>query len=1315
MKVFKVQGPKPKVQSGAGTSRTFGGLARLALRLGLRPSSLGDRDGVALVVTLIMLSIITFMAVTFLVLSQRERSSVTTAMDQKTARNATDAAFARVSAELLTRMVLHTNYQDFDLMVSTNYINQDGLNPSLLLNLNPTNVNYDYLDGGTFNPIVNPQYRYIIIASLLYNPRPPVYVTTNSGTGASEFRYYLDLNRNGRFDKNGSWPVVVVDNTGKPSYVSTNAAGQTILVATNLPIATGTYLMTNYFVGDPEWIGVLERPEELHSADNHFIARYAYLVIPAGKTLDINTIHNQAKTKSLVAGSDGYFRNQGVGPWEMNLASFLVDLNTNMWDANPNTPALYYQYNEGDLGSPLYPSFNKGLAFQDALSILAYRYNNNYGNLSTVNQLFRFPATIAADNIDEYSDGPLMTNTTLMSETVVPPADPVAQSWSGAENPTHLFSQQDIFSRLPASFAAELSSLGRSNDSYNAYTFYRLLAQLGTDSAGDQGKMNINWKNTDFKGTVLPGAETNMNAWTPLDFFTNAAAAMFQQMNMRDMNGNLVTVTNIPIYENPLIPGFTNRNYYTPAVHRVLQLAANMCDATVTNRFFGAGPTNYPSVFRPIFSSHGGIVYISGYTEVNGSAEAFLNTFDASLIATGSQTDSTNENIYGVPWVIAARKGFPNFNEFSMENPLTVSRKLSFTNSTGLGPASGNYWTTNQIFDFAITNSFGLEAWNSYTNLYGRPLRLIASNELSILLTNESGAILLDATNLPYGVDLNYPSWAGWSARALSDSSFQVPLYAASVFTNGIYDRIPPFFHPLAPPFWTSTFVPHLWMNVNFKLRFILIDTAANRVVDFVNIASTQPAVDLGYMLNNNNPFTGHWARNIGTEDGEWNTNQINGTTLQMGILNQIEVSKADAPNIWTDPQRVISGPLFNRRLLNGGTNYFEAPYTPHRTIVQRISFQANDPLVHYTAPDLISTNQNMINYNLLALAPVSGPPLANLTNLNIAYQPWGGRHLPPIGSSQNGTAFDMDWRVKDPSVQQSDNWDFPTNKLPNIGWLGRIHRGTPWQTVYMKPSTLTPDEWRNWSGDNVIITNGNTLFVDAPNTRPTDDYRLFDLFTSSLNPNASLGRLNVNQTNLAAWSAVLAGVNVLSNGPVGTVSMAIPPAGVYDFANPTPVAAIVQGITATRLGTNAFNTTVFPNQSFQHAGDVLATPQLTIASPFLNTNGLAGVTAGGINDEIMERIPQQIMSLLTLNQQPRFVIYSFGQTLHPADHSLVVGGAFNGLCTNYQITAETATRAVVRVEGTSDPKFVKGKVDSQGRSYPPHLVVEQFNVLGPD
>jgi hypothetical protein len=1308
MNLSKAQSPKSKVRKGASAVRHL-------LRFGnhFRPSDFGDRNGVALVITLIMLSIITFMAVTFLVLSQRERSSVTTAMDQKMARNASDSAIARVTAELLTHMLARTNFQDFDLMVSTNYINYDGLNPLLLSPLSPTNVNYEYLDGGAFGPIVNSQYRDINIASLLFNPRPPVFVVTNGATGQADFRFYLDLNRNGKFDRNGNWPVMVNNPaTGTSAYLSTNALGQYVMVNTNLPIAGGVWLLTNSFAGDPEWIGVLERPQRLHSADNRFIARYAYLVVPVGKTLDLNTMHNQAVTRSLVAGNDGYMRNQGVGPWELNLAAFLTDLNTNMWYGpqvgtyNPPNPYVYAR----PFSNP-----NTGISFQDALSLISYRYNNNYNNLGTVSQLFPVPGALAVNNIDEYSDGPLMLSTTNIDEANTTP-DAVTQPWSGAENPNHFFSQQDIFDRLKAGagFAARLQQAGGSNDSYNAYTFYRLLSQLGTDSTADQGKINVNFRNTDIRGNIVPGMETNRIPWPALDFFTSAAAAMFRQMDLRDFNGNLVTLTNIPIYEDPLITGVTNQNYYTPAVHRVLQLAANIYDAVGTNRFVGAGPTNYPSVFRPIFSSDNGIVYISGYTNVDNVTDPFLPFLEPTNFVKGPpQKDNRIVNLYGVPWVIGAKKGFPNFNEFSMVNPLTVSRKVEFTNSLAHPP-----WQTNQVFDVAITNSFGFEAWNSYTNSYNRPLNVTVSNEMTITVTNDLGFTLLNVQNLSFGTNVTYNTWAGWNQKLQDTSpvfSFKVPMGTFTTnFINAIYEKNSPYILPINPIMWGPTFVPHIWMMLQMKVRCIVTDTTANRVVDFVNIDSSQPAVDVSQYLNNG--ASGRYP-NYGDPNGVWDTNILNGSLV--GELNQIDISEGKAPAVFNDP--VQSG-IFRRTLLNGGTTHFQAPYTPHRTIFQRISWQANDPLVHYTGADITSTNGTQQGYNTVELVG-KNPDLPNLGAVNYAYQPWGGYHT-PRGNPIKNDRFDYDFRVKDPMMEQSDNWDFPTNALPNIGWLGRIHRGTPWQTIYMKPSTLTRDDWRNWSNDNVILTNRNRFTFDSPNSNPTDDYRLFDLFTGSINPSAALGRLDVNQTNLAAWSAVLSGVNVLNNGAAGTVSMVIPPAGVYDSTNPSPVAAIVESINAVRSRTNSFSTVVFPNDTFQHAGDVLAAPGLTIASPFLNTNGL-GVgpspynAAVGMNDEIMERIPQQIMSLLTLNQSPRFVIYSFGQTLHPADHSLVIGGTFNGLCTNYQITAESATRAVVRVEGTADPQYTNDVVnphpDPQGRFYPPHIVVEQFNVLGPD
>ena len=65
--------------------------------------------------------------------------------------------------------------------------------------------------------------------------------------------------------------------------------------------------------------------------------------------------------------------------------------------------------------------------------------------------------------------------------------------------------------------------------------------------------------------------------------------------------------------------------------------------------------------------------------------------------------------------------------------------------------------------------------------------------------------------------------------------------------------------------------------------------------------------------------------------------------------------------------------------------------------------------------------------------------------------------------------------------------------------------------------------------------------------------------------------------------------------------------------------------------------------------------------------------------DEAVERIPQQIMSLLD-RDQPKFVVYSFGQSLKPAPHSLVTSANFYNVCTNYQITGEVVTKTTFRV-----------------------------------
>ena len=171
----------------------------------------GLRSGVALVITLIMLSVITFMAVTFLVLSRRERNAAQSATDQSMARNAADSAQQRAQVELLAGMLAFTNDQVVGLIVSTNYVNRYGYDPTAPVpasGSNPTNVNYFY-EAVPGNPPLTLDHPLQNLANLLYNPRAPVFVTNrNPGSAGIDFPYYLDLNRNGIAETNGWWPEI---------------------------------------------------------------------------------------------------------------------------------------------------------------------------------------------------------------------------------------------------------------------------------------------------------------------------------------------------------------------------------------------------------------------------------------------------------------------------------------------------------------------------------------------------------------------------------------------------------------------------------------------------------------------------------------------------------------------------------------------------------------------------------------------------------------------------------------------------------------------------------------------------------------------------------------------------------------------------------------------------------------------------------------------------------------------------------------------------------------------------------------------------
>jgi hypothetical protein len=105
---------------------------------------------------------------------------------------------------------------------------------------------------------------------------------------------------------------------------------------------------------------------------------------------------------------------------------------------------------------------------------------------------------------------------------------------------------------------------------------------------------------------------------SPICFFTNVAACLLSS----EMNLNSTQIEIYPI------------NQYTPAVHRLLQVTANIYDAS-TNSYF-------PSVFRPLFTrDQGGLgtnLYVSGYAcvpFVTGAGDPQLAMpVDAAALAT---------------------------------------------------------------------------------------------------------------------------------------------------------------------------------------------------------------------------------------------------------------------------------------------------------------------------------------------------------------------------------------------------------------------------------------------------------------------------------------------------------------------------------------------------------------------------------------------------------------------------------------------------------------------------------------------------------
>ena len=1325
-------------------------------------------QGIALVITLILLSVTLVMAVAFLAIANRERNAVTTTTDTATARHGAEPALAYAAAQIVANILSSTNAAayNFNLLVSTNYINAAGFDPN---SGNPTNVNYDYLvSGGT---LTTANQRNQNIANLWFLPRAPVFIT-NRVTGSVDFRYYLDLNRNGRFETNGF--TSDFDSANPPNVLG-----------------------SSFKVGDPEWIGILERPDAPHGPDNKFVARVAFLAQPIGNSLDLNAIHNEvelAEVNPAAGGKDSFLRNQGVGSWEINLAAFLADLNTNQW----NNPLIQpYQYYEPG-------SANRGYAFEDALSLLSYRYGNIYASLARVGSLYANGGALQNEPFDIFPFGPLMTNTAASYY-----ANNINNYWAGSDNTNHFFAlSSDLFDSTKSSpaFVNRLQTIGQAynpnntdpTNNYNRYTFYRMLDQLGTDSTADSGKMNLNWDNLSpvingFYNTNGIAATTNFFAWQPLTFFTNAADRMLRTYTANWFASNptnyLMTyyaytpvnyvapngygLTNFPysgmINQAPAfgignIPVFVYGQFvYSPAVNRVLQLAANIYDAS-TNSF-------YPSVFRPTFwvTNQFGYrnVYINGYEDVSRYSQLNPLTIGSppldppvdvtsSLLVPDEPLNLRYGNVYGVPWIIGAKKGFPNFNLLSMVNSAQVTRKLMVSRST-TNPATATY-RTNQMYVMSITNNIGVSFWNSYaadyTNRSGQPITVYVSDWLDMTLTN--GAKTWPVPTALFTMSTNMNIWPGsrWSGQppnaTINGNPFIATNWTYAYLPQSIYRFGTKSFDPVGSPtspLWETTTpsplppLPQFGLMTTNRLQAMILD--GNNVIDYVQLRGPINNRDLSAELADPDYAV---ADNIYYQ---WSINGPSAAPPNYGVLNQLAVSrnstlaKGLSPNAWVRPLNMPSflgntpqdeadffdGFFLPSKLING-INYtntllsIQTPYTPSRAAYDYTLWQANDPLVHYLASDLNYVDPGNMGLHKSDDAQKESVPVVSQYSYSIGprYQPWG--KIAPNALLDSGHNFVNPHNLiyKDPLVWASDYWDFPTNQYPTVGWIGRVHRGTPWQTVYLKATDVLNgnnnvgiNTWSAWTGD--TQTNYGQYY-DAANSAPLQDRLLFDVFTTSFNDNAARGTLSVNvgagnpspSAGLAAWSALFSGMVALSNSvsdirlsflPAATTSWIINPAGV-DVPN-SAVGKIVSNIYNTRT-----NTSLFPLAAFTHVGDILSVPALTEQSPFLKTytNGIADAAQlnKGISDEVYEWLPQQMMSLLRCPTGPHYVIYCYGQTLKPAPGGLVTSSSNFKLVTNYQVVAESAVRAVIRVDK---------HVTVSGTNY--STTVESYNPLPPN
>ena len=666
---------------------------------------------------------------------------------------------------------------------------------------------------------------------------------------------------------------------------------------------------------------------------------------------------------------------------------------------------------------------------------------------------------------------------------------------------------------------------------------------------------------------------------------------------------------------------------YTPEVHRLLQLAANITDARLN--------TNYrPFVFRPVLAASGGRVFISGFVqEIDatflGNPTVNLPSGIASVNAASlAGIIQHSSGISSLPILIASRNPaprslFPNLNEIS-------TRTFGTTTI-----ASG-------LIEHKIEVNVLAETWNS----------------------------------------TDYPPAPGFEVRMASQLSGGVQLPSGATFATSMKTNSPTFVFPSRPlNFYTigatnplvtlssSTLIPAVTLTMTNWVHYALVH--ANQVVDYASIVQVYP----------------NWIVRF--------------------RLGAVSVSEHSLQSI--DP--LVNNLLEDFRPYPPGPTVYSVPSTPNPAqawlpfpFTQNIGRQMNSPI----QPSLAYSDREFITGN-------PNPP---------------------------------------------SQFTFHAGVFNSVGQLGQIHRGTPWQTVFFKsypqpsvpwdatvkriPETHATNDWRlpdlftvaagaaitglpsvNNTSDATwaAVLSGVSMRTQPEDwiTPGTRDYVRFYLpdhpgYNWGWNPppNGNYHQL-FRQDKLISYTAGGCTSMVTSNSPtVFTLNFSNPAYRHYTWPPPTfqPVlnsyatnfTITVSGlpfifsgdlITPLTQSINAQRNTAMNGKPFALTGQVLGTPGLTVG-------GIAPFSWNWSSDQDDERIPLQILSRLRVEDEPIVVVYAWGQSLKPADKSIITSGVNVGLVGNYVVTGQVGTRTVLRIKNFN-PAI---------RNQPPRMVVESFKVL---